>query len=177
MSEVKKLTELFPDLKIETDKTNEAIVWIRNSKELFSVISKLKHENDFKLNYLSDLTAYDNIDGIDGPKRFVLVYQLLSLETKVRVRLKMLANEDESGENAVTTLSNHYSAANWMEREVYDMYGIIFHGHPDLRRILMDERFVGFPLRKEYDIKDRQPFPDNMKINLERRSVPLKGNN
>jgi len=173
MSKVEKLKTLFPDLKIETDKANGPIVWIDNCKNLFSVLEKLKHEKEFLLNYLTDLTAYDNVDHHDGDKRFVLVYQLFSMETKTRVRFKILANADDHDQNKIITLVNHYPAANWMEREVYDMYGIIFYGHPDLRRILMDERFVGHPLRKEYDIKDRQPFPDNMKINLERRSVPL----
>lgn len=169
-----QLKALFPELKIENDMSKEPILWVKSSKELFEAIDKLQHHEEFKLNYLSDLTAYDNVDNVDGDQRFVLVYQLLSLKTNIRIRFKMLTNEDSSGEESVITLSNHFPAANWMEREVYDMFGIIFHGHPDLRRILMDERFEGFPLRKEYDIKDRQPFPDSMKINLERRSIPLK---
>ncbi len=179
MSEVKMtldfLKETFPMRKVELDKAGEAIIWAKDMSDLFHLINLVRRYEYFKIDYLSDLTAYDNVDGIDGEKRFVLVYQFLSLETKLRLRFKLLTNADEEkAENSVLTISNHFPAANWMEREVYDMYGIVFRGHPDLRRILMDERFQGHPLRKEYDIKDRQPFPDNMKINLERRAVPLR---
>lgn len=169
------LKETFPMRKVEIDKGQDPIVWAKDMSDLFHLISLLRKYPDFQINYLSDLTAYDNVDGQDGEKRFVLVYQFLSLETKRRIRLKLLTNADDEAENSVLSISHHFPAANWMEREIFDMYGIIFRGHPDLSRILMDERFQGHPLRKEYHIKDRQPFADSMKINLERKAVPLKG--
>lgn len=178
MSEVKMnldfLKETFPMRKVEIDKAGEPVVWAKDMSDLFHLINLVRRYETFKIDYLSDLTAYDNVDGADGEKRFVVVYNFLSLQSKMRIRFKLLANADEEkAEDSVLTISNHFPAANWMEREVYDMYGIIFRGHPDLRRILMDERFQGHPLRKEYDIKDRQPFPDSMKINLERKAVPV----
>ncbi|MBF0298367.1 MAG: NADH-quinone oxidoreductase subunit C [Oligoflexia bacterium] len=164
-----KLQDLYAkDLHFELDKINEPILWVKNMPNLFAVICYLQTDEIFKINYLSDLTAYDNIDHIDGDKRFVLVYQLLSLETKVSVRLKLLIDDSEDAK----TISHIFPAANWLEREVFDMYGIVFRGHPDLRRIMMDERFIGHPQRKEYDIKQRMPFADNMKTNLDRNPVP-----
>ena len=116
----------------------------------------------FKMDFLSDLTAYDNKDHEDGQKRFVLVYQQYSTTLHVRVRIKCLLNEDEQA----LTITDVFTGANWLEREVFDMFGITFKGHPNMRRILMDERFTGHPLRKEYPIKQREPFQDNIAFHL-----------
>ena len=115
-----------------------------------------------KVDFLSDLTAYDNEDGEDGDKRFVLVYNLYSTELHTRIRVKCLVGITEQA-NSIVDL---FLGANWLEREVYDMYGITFKNHPNMRRILMDERFAGHPLRKEYPIKQRQPFSDNIRLHL-----------
>lgn len=157
---MQKIRGHFPDHKIEIDSLKEPILWCRNVNEVQDVLTQLKTEYD--LNYLSDLTAYDNVDKKDGEKRFVLVYQLYSLNEKIRIRVKVLVDIDEKA-MSITSL---IAAANWMEREVFDMYGIEFQGHPNLERILMDKRFTGHPLRKEYPLKLREPFADNTKINL-----------
>ncbi len=98
-----------------------------------------------KFDYLADLTA------VDWPKRerrFDLILNLYSFPKNERLRLKVFVGENEP----VATVSDIWPAANWLEREVYDMFGIGFEGHPDLRRILLPEEWQGFPLRKDYDI-------------------------
>jgi NADH/F420H2 dehydrogenase subunit C len=146
------------------DKASEPILWAKNPADLVSLVKELQEHHETQFNLLSDITAYDNADGKDGKEgRFVVVVQLLSTITKVRVRLKVLLKENEPME----TLVNVWPAANWLEREVFDMFGIHFNGHPNLKRILMDERFTGHPLRKEYPYKLREPFADNVRIDIE----------
>lgn len=155
-----KLGERYSALKISKDSLGEVILWANKPGDILELLSQLGRE--FHFNYLCDLTAYDNADKKDGQQRFVLVYQLYSLETKSRMRIKCLVDINE---NAIS-ICTFMPAANWLEREVYDMYGIHFEGHPNLERILMDKRFSGHPLRKEYPIKLREPFADNVKIDL-----------
>lgn len=155
-----KLNERFSKLKISKDTLGENVLWCEKPGDILELLGQLGRE--FNFTYLSDLTAYDNSDNKDGDKRFIVVYQLYSLESKLRLRIKCGVDIDEHA-TSITTLM---PAANWLEREVFDMYGIHFDGHPNLERILMDKRFTGHPLRKEYPIKLREPFADNVKINL-----------
>lgn len=95
--------------------------------------------------------SFIDICGVDYPareKRFDVVYHLLSPRLNARVRVKMMAAEDE----AVPSVCGVYPGADWFEREAWDMYGIIFDGHPDLRRILTDYGFEGHPLRKDFPL-------------------------
>lgn len=87
--------------------------------------------------------------------RFAMVYELRSLTRRTRIRIKVPLQE---GDLKVPTLSDLWPAFNWLERETYDMYGVAFEGHPDLRRIYMYEEFIGFPLRKDYPKERRQPL-------------------
>ena len=84
-----------------------------------------------------------------------MVYQLLSIPHNHRLRVKVRVSEDEP---EVPTAADVWPIANWLEREVWDMFGIRFSGHPDLRRLLLYEEFVGHPLRKDYPINRRQPL-------------------
>lgn len=163
------LVEIYPGNRIDLDVNAEAVLWVTSQKELLSAIKILRIETGLQMDRLSDITAYDNIDGRDGPKRFIVVYQLYSMRYNVRVRVKVGLSENET----VPTLTSFWRAANWLEREVYDMFGVVFEDHPDLRRIQMDERFVGHPLRKEYDIKDRQPFPDSLPVRIATRAPAI----
>jgi NADH-quinone oxidoreductase subunit C len=156
--------------KIETDAMNEAIILARNPADAKILVKSFMMDPAMKIDFLSDLTAYDNQDQEDGEKRFVLVYQLYSTELKVRVRIKCLIDENEQAQ----TITDIFLGANWLEREVYDMYGIKFQGHPNLRRILMDERFSGHPLRKEYPIKQREPFANNITLHLGASPLPVE---
>ena len=106
---------------------------------------------------LTDLTAVDYLKfpgREDGP-RFEVVYHLYSLAHNDRLRLKVVVDEDDA---VVPTAVPLWPIANWLEREVWDMFGVRFEGHPDPRRLLMYEQFVGHALRKDYPINRRQPL-------------------
>ena len=116
-----------------------------------------RDEPDLGFDMLMDLTAVDYLKypgREDGP-RFDVVYHLYSVTHNHRVRLKVPVEQDAPSVPTATTL---WPIANWLEREVWDMFGIRFEGHPDLRRLLMYEEFVGHPLRKDYPIERRQPL-------------------
>ncbi len=155
--------------KIELDKLDEPIIWANSPTDIIELAREFISDPEIKCDHLSDLTAYDNVDQFDGKKRFGLVYQLYSSSQCVRVRLKLLLDLEEKA----ISLISLFPGANWPEREIFDMYGIVFNGHPNLRRIMMDERFVGHPLRKEYPLKKRQPFPDNIKLHLGAIPMPV----
>jgi NADH-quinone oxidoreductase subunit C len=115
--------------------------------------------DDAALRYdmLIDLPAVDYLKypgREDGP-RFDVIYHLYSVDHNHRLRLKVPVEQDDA---SVPTASSVWPIANWLEREVWDMYGIRFEGHPDLRRLLMYEEFVGHALRKDYPINRRQPL-------------------
>ena len=116
-----------------------------------------RDEPDLGFDMLSDLTAVDflKFPGREDGPRFEVVYHLYSLTHNHRVRLKVRVDEDEA---VVPTAVDVWPIANWLEREVWDMFGIRFAGHPDPRRLLMYEEFVGHPLRKDYPINRRQPL-------------------
>lgn len=154
--------------KIEADVLDETIIWVASGDDLRSLLLELKSDSETKLDYLSSLTAYDNQDGEDGSKRFVVVYNFLSTEFFIRLRIKLAVDDGESA----PTICDLWPAANWLEREVWDMFGIKFANHPNLRRLMMDERFTGHPLRKEYPIKQREPFADNIPFNLGAQPMP-----
>ena len=106
---------------------------------------------------LVDVTAVDYLrfpGREDGP-RFEVVYHLYSVAHNHRVRVKVPVEQDDP---VVPTATGLWPIANWLEREVWDMFGIRFEGHPDLRRLLMYEEFEGHPLRKDYPINRRQPL-------------------
>jgi len=114
------------------------------------VMRFLRDELDFDM--LMDLTAVDYLD--ENP-RFEMVYHLYSTEQNQRIRIKARVAADAPEIDSVTPL---FVSANWMEREVFDLYGIGFNGHPDLRRILLYDEFEGHPLRKDYPKEKRQPL-------------------
>jgi NADH-quinone oxidoreductase subunit C len=93
--------------------------------------------------------------GLPGPGRFVVVYHLFSFPLKHRLRLEVPVDEVDA---EVDSVSGLWASANWLEREVWDMFGIRFRGHQNLKRILMYDEFVGHPLRKDYPVNRRQPL-------------------
>jgi NADH-quinone oxidoreductase subunit C len=121
-------------------------------KDALKVFRKLCDDNRFLFNMLIDITCVDWLDRREP--RFDIVYQLLSLSFYHRLCIKIHVDEDNPEVDSVRTI---WQAANFLEREVWDMYGIKFNGHGDLRRILMYDEFVGHPLRKDYPLRGKQP--------------------
>jgi NADH-quinone oxidoreductase subunit C len=117
--------------------------------EVFRV---LREHPDLSFDLLRDVTV---VDYLGRAPRFEVVYHLYSLGKSHRVRVKIRVPEEDP---SVPSLSGIWKSANWLEREAWDMFGIRFAGHPDLRRILMYEEFVGHPLRKDYPFNKRQPL-------------------
>ncbi len=122
-------------------------------ESLLRLVVLLKNDERLDFNYLMDLTAVDYL-GVREP-RFELVYHFYSLKHNRRLRVCVPVPEARA---EAPTLCEYYKAADWYEREVWDLYGIRFSGHPDLRRLLLYDEFKGHPLRKDYRQKDRQPL-------------------
>ena len=116
-----------------------------DSRDLMDVTLFIKTNENTKFKQLMDVTAVDYPENI---QRFKIVYLFLSHEFNQRIILSYLISENE----VISSLTSIYPAANWMEREVFDMYGVKFKNHPDLRRILTDYGFEGYPLRKDFPL-------------------------
>lgn len=124
---------------------------------LYEVLRTLKEQHGFDL--LVDVTCVDYLDYPNAADRFGLVYLLANTETSDRITVRCFVNDPEPSVSSVVAL---WEGANWLEREVWDMFGIRFEGHPDLRRILLPEEFTARPLRKDYPLQgrgERHNFP------------------
>ncbi len=124
---------------------------------LLDVLRHCRDDEALAFDMLMDLTAVDYLKypGREDGDRFEVVYHLYSLRRSHRLRLKAAVPEDDP---VVPTATGLWPIADWLEREVWDMFGIRFAGHPNLKRLLMYEEFVGHPLRKDYPINRRQPL-------------------
>ena len=132
--------------KIKESKINHNQLYLDiEADDLIEVCMFVKTNKDTKFRQLIDITA---VDFLKKSKRFKLVYLLLSHEFNQRMIISYFVSENE----IINSLTKVFPAANWMEREVFDMYGINFKDHPDLRRILTDYNFKGFPLRKDFPL-------------------------
>ena len=132
--------------KINSSRINHEQLEIQiDNESLLDVVIFLKKNKSTKFRQLIDITA---VDYIGSENRFKMVYLLLSHEYNLRINITFSINENE----VVNSLTKIFPSANWMEREVFDMYGIKFNDHPDLRRILTDYGFSGHPLRKDFPI-------------------------
>jgi len=121
-------------------------------KRILDVLAFLREDDACAFEMLSDVTA---VDYLGDDVRFEMVYHLYSVAKNHRLRVTARVPEDAPVVSSVVAL---YASANWMEREVFDLYGIRFDGHPDLRRILLYDEFEGHPLRKDYPKEKRQPL-------------------
>ena len=120
---------------------------------LIELFKFLRDDPELDFKFLMDLTAVDYLNRKDT--RFEVVYHFYSLKHNGRLRIKIPVSEDDCTVDSVSSL---WKTANWYEREVWDLYGIKFDDHPDMRRILLYEEFKGHPLRKDYPINKRQPL-------------------
>ena len=132
--------------KIKDSKINHGQLYITiNPEELLDTTLLLKTNKNTKFRQLIDITA---VDYPENQKRFKIVYLLLSHELNQRIILSFFINENQQ----IFSLTKIFLSANWMEREVFDLYGVKFTDHPDLRRILTDYGFEGYPLRKDFPL-------------------------
>lgn len=142
------------DILDVTEHRDQTSVVVR-PEAIEAVCRALRDEQRF--NYLSQITA---VDWPEREPRFDVVYNLMSLDTRATIRLKVRVGDEDTPYPEVPTVSTVWPAANWYEREVYDLFGIRFAGHPDLTRILMPPDWVGHPLRKDYPLTGiRLPEP------------------
>ena len=125
-------------------KHNELKLLIDN-EDLHNVILFIKNDSRIKFSQLIDITA---VDYPENENRFKLIYFFLSHENNLRINIEFYIKEND----LVSSITSIFPSANWMEREVFDMYGISFNDHPDLRRILTDYNFSGHPLRKDFPL-------------------------
>ncbi|MBI5050361.1 MAG: NADH-quinone oxidoreductase subunit C [Nitrospirae bacterium] len=121
---------------------------IIKKERIHEIMKYLYDTAEFCFDYLQDLCGVDYLDKKE--KRFEIVYHLYSFRHRHMIRIKAEVPEDDMFIDSVVCI---WTGANWHEREAYDMYGIVFKGHPDLRRILMPEDWEGFPLRKDYPLR------------------------
>jgi NADH-quinone oxidoreductase subunit C len=157
---LKKLKERFAESILQVSEFRDELCVVVRKENIVPICQFLKDDPELGFNFLSDLC------GVDWPERtprFDVVYNLYSVSKNHRFRLKVRVDDGDS----VPSVTSVWSTANWHEREVFDMFGVKFEGHPDLRRILMSEDWEGHPLRKDFPLtkeevmfsynKDRPP--------------------
>jgi len=143
---VKKLKEQFGEVVLEASEFLGQLSIVVNAAQIVEVCESLRDDAETPFNYLSDLTCVHYPDNKAAP--FEVVYQLYSISKNERVRLKI-----DASENGVASVTGVWPAADWLEREVYDLFGVVFLNHPDLRRILLPPDWDGHPLRKDYPLE------------------------
>ena len=159
MSVLQIVQENFPQEIISTHSFRGDDTVIIKPENLRTIAQFLKETPRLDFNFLMDVTAVDYLQAGKKP-RFEVVYHFYSIKGNHRLRVKVPVEEKTP---EVDTLSDFWPSANWYEREVWDMFGVRFKGHPNLKRILMYEEFKGHPLRKDYPFNKRQPLvgPEN----------------
>ncbi|PWB68156.1 MAG: NADH-quinone oxidoreductase subunit C [Deltaproteobacteria bacterium] len=148
---LRKLVETFGDAVVSTHSRFGDDTALVRRERIVEILAFLRDDPDCLFDFAMDLTG---VDYLGEEPRFEVVYHLYSLEKKHRVRIKARLHEDDP---VIDSAVSVWPGINWYEREACDMYGIVFRGHPNLKRILMYEGFVGHPLRKDYPKAKRQP--------------------
>ncbi len=150
---IDKIKSAFSDSALESH-TFRGDQTVTVKKEcVVELLKFLRDDPDLAFNFLMDITAVDYMER--KSVRFEVVYHLYSLQYNHRVRIKLPVEEEDCYADSVTSL---FKTADWYEREIWDLYGIKFRGHPNLKRILLYDGFRGHPLRKDYPINKRQPL-------------------
>jgi NADH-quinone oxidoreductase subunit C len=151
-----KIKEKFADSILEIGEFRSQLTCVVKREELPVICRFLRDDPELSFNFLSF------IGGVDFPERnprFDVVYELYSISNNHRLRLKVKVNQEES----VPSVTSIWRTANWQEREVFDLFGINFEGHPDLRRILMPDDYEGHPLRKDFPLtREEVTFSHNL---------------
>jgi NADH-quinone oxidoreductase subunit C len=149
---LRRLIAKLPEAVLETHARLGDATAVVKRETLLQVIALLRDEPGLDFDMLTDVCA---VDYLPRQPRFEVVYHFYSTQRNHRLRVKVLVEEGDPQVDSAVPL---YASANWMEREVWDLYGIRFRGHPDPRRILLYEEFEGHPLRKDYPKERRQPL-------------------
>jgi NADH-quinone oxidoreductase subunit C len=148
---LRKLAEKFGDAIVSTHSDFGDDTAVVRREKIVEICTFLRDDPDLRFEFAMDLTGVDYLGEVP---RFEVVYHLYSMEKKRRVRIKSRLHEEDP---TIDSVSSVWPGMNWYEREAFDMYGIVFRDHPNLKRILMYEGFVGHPLRKDYPKAKRQP--------------------
>jgi len=141
-----KLKEKFQERIISGQSFLNQVVYTVAVDCLYEALVYLRDDPECDFDYLVDVTA---LDFLDDEKRFMIVYHLYSHDSKKLIRLKVPVEEGK----VVPSVTSIWKTADWLEREIFDLFGIEFSGHPDMKRILLPDDWQGYPLRKDYDIK------------------------
>ncbi len=149
---VELLDENVPGALQEWREAHGELTLIVDAEKIREVCRFMRDEPGLRFDYLSDLTAVDNLG--EEP-RFVVVYHLLSTTKKHRLRLRAPVSGDPPW---IRTVSDIWLTANWHERECWDLFGIVFQDHPDLRRIMLPQDWVGHPLRRDYETTEDEVY-------------------
>ena len=142
---VELIKSLLNFCEYEISNNKNEITIMAKQKDIFGILMFLKDNPSISMESLIDLTA---VDYPNQEKRFILAYNLLSVSKNLRIKVKTKISEDMPAQS----ITDIYPCANWYEREVWDLFGVRFSGHPDLRRILTDYDFEGHPLRKDFPL-------------------------
>ena len=175
---VRLMQEAMPGVHLESAPSRDLqpTVYVQR-EDVPAVMRALRDRPELRFSVLAELTA---VDFWPREPRFEVIYLLISLEHRLRVRLKVRLAGDAA---SLATVSGVWPAANWLEREVWDLFGIVFDGHPDPRRLLMPDDWEGFPLRKDYPVQIRmkpqvsQPMQvteEEFRANLEKDRLARK---
>ncbi len=143
---LEKLKTRFADAILEASEFRGELTVVVPKEKIVEVCRFLNEDPHLRFHLLADLCGIDMYTPI---KRFGVIYNLMSIPSKHRIRLKTFTEEDDP---TVPTVTGVWKTANWHERETYDMFGIVFEGHPDLRRMYLPEEFEYYPLRKDFPL-------------------------
>ncbi|MBI5234693.1 MAG: NADH-quinone oxidoreductase subunit C [Deltaproteobacteria bacterium] len=143
---IKKIKDTFGDDVIDTTVFRGEVTHLVKISSLTSILNFVKTDPSVRMNCLVDVVG---VDYMGEAKRFEVVYHLYSIQKKHRLRIKVRVGEGET----VPSVAYIWAGADWPEREIFDMYGIVFDGHPNLKRIYMAEDWEGHPLRKDYPLR------------------------
>jgi NADH-quinone oxidoreductase subunit C len=152
-----KAKEKFPDAVLDVSEAKGELTIVVGKDSAYELLEYVKTDTELSYDFLVDVTAVDYSAMEDvlmkyDYARFMVVYHLYSFNNKTRLRVKTPVHEKEASIRSIASL---WKGANWLERETYDMFGITFDNHPDLRRILMPDDFEDYPLRKDYPVRGR----------------------
>ena len=146
---LQRLREQFGQALLEVKVWRNETTVVLARQDLMQACRFLRDDPDLAFDFLSDVTAVDRLELPESSPRFEVVYHVYSLQYRRRLRLKVRVDEGQ----AVPTVTGVWPTADWHEREAYDLFGVPFEGHPDLRRILMPDDWEGHPLRKDYPVE------------------------